>query len=486
MKKKTKKQPDSLQSPLAKKYALEEIKGGSDFWKGLAKAFDKKSPPPQLSLPVAPEVPGQANQKELNKLGYRPFCRVNDLSLAVQVGEGGISCVLRDGSEVVNHSVHMSGLGLYAEESDRTCLLARLYLASVTDDGEIDDMEARALGATARLLNLSRNEQCEARKLAYGILLREALQDGHLSLSEKRSLSIAKDVFKVSEEEGAAIFSVLFGDRLREAGTLGLLASDTPTRFRRLAKAAKLPTAVSKPVLSSIADSLRDQALADGQLPDPVQSTLKLKRGEHCRLRTKVTVSKPLGLARTSCLKIGKEAVQADHTTRIPIPPSGLSAVGRGDLFVTDERLILRSGKKSVTTRLERVTGLALTTAGVLVRSSVAGGDRIYQMEDPGCFLSLVTALHDRQVPASRLGPDRAEKLLEMGAIGEQILEAMQHRAILLTQFPDLKDQIKIADQMIKTCRSVFTDILLESFMEGSGNKPRKSATKKLRKGKKK
>ena len=70
MKKKTKKQPDSLQSPLAKKYALEEIKGGSDFWKGLAKAYDKKSPPPQLSLPVAPEVPGQANQKELNKLGY--------------------------------------------------------------------------------------------------------------------------------------------------------------------------------------------------------------------------------------------------------------------------------------------------------------------------------------------------------------------------------------------------------------------------------
>ena len=149
------------------------------------------------------------------------------------------------------------------------------------DDGEIDDMEARALGATASLLNLSREER-EARKLAYGILLREALQDGHLSLSEKRSLSIAKDVFKVSEEEGAAIFSVLFGDRLREAGTLGLLASDTPTRFRRLAKAAKLPAAVSKPVLSSIADSLRDQALADGQLPDPVKSTLKLKRGEHC------------------------------------------------------------------------------------------------------------------------------------------------------------------------------------------------------------
>ena len=102
MKKKTKKQPDSLQSPLAKKYALEEIKGGSDFWKGLSKAYDKKSPPPQLSLPVAPEVPGQANQKELNKLGYRPFCRVNDLSLAVQVGEEGISCVLRDGSEIIN------------------------------------------------------------------------------------------------------------------------------------------------------------------------------------------------------------------------------------------------------------------------------------------------------------------------------------------------------------------------------------------------
>ena len=187
--------------------------------------------------------------------------------------------------------------------------------------------------------------------------------------------------------------------------------------------------------------------------------------------------------------------MQADHTTRIPIPPSGVSPVGRGDLFVTDERLILRSGKKSVTTRLERVTGLALTTAGVLVRSSVAGGDRIYQMEDPGCFLSLVTALHDRQVPASRLGPDRAEKLLEMGAMGEQILKALNDRKRLLhfSEFcndfgsmDSIFSQIKIADQMIKTCRSVFTDILLESYMEGSGNKTRKSATKKLRKGKKK
>ncbi len=486
MKKKTKKPADSLQSPLAKKYALEEIKGGNDFWKGLVKAYDKKLSPPVLSLPVAPEVPWQANQKELNKLGYRPFCRVNDLSLAVQVGEEGISCVLRDGSEIINHSVHMSGLGLYAEESDRTCLLARLYLASVTDDGEIDDMEARALGATASLLNLSREEQGEARKLAYGILLREALQDGHLSLSEKRSLSIAKDVFKVSEEEGAAIFSVLFGDRLHEAGTLGLLASDTPTRFRRLAKAAKLPAAVSKPVLSSIADSLRDQDLADGQLPEPVKSTLKLKRGEHCRLQTRVTVSKPVGSASGAGLKIGSEAAQTDPTSRIPIPPSGLSPVGKGELFVTDERLILRMGKKSLTTRLERVTGLALTTAGVLVRSSVAGGNRIYQMEDSGFFLSLVIVLHDRQLPASRLGPDRAKKLLEMGAMGEQILEAMQHRTILHSQFPDLKNQIKIADHMIKTCRSAFTDILLESYLEGSGNKPQKSATKKAGKGQKK
>ena len=486
MKKKTKKPADSLQSPLAKKYALEEIKGGEDFWKGLAKAFDKKLAPPVLTLPVCPEVPGQANQKELNKLGYRPFCRVNDLSLAVQVGEEGITCVVRDGSEVINHSIRMSAMGLYSEESDRTCILARLYLASVTDDGEIDDMEARALGATARLLNLSRSEQDGARKLAYGILLREALQDGHLSLSEKRGLSIAKDVFKVTDEEGAAIFSVLFGDRLREAGIMGLLAKDTPTRFRRLAKAAKLPASVSKPVLSSIADSLRDQDLADGQLPEPVKSTLKLKRSEHCRFRSRVTVSKPLGSASAAGLKIGSEAVQADHTTRIPIPPSGLSPVGKGELFVTDERLILRMGKKSVTTRLERVTGLALTTAGVLVLSSVAGGDRIYQMEDSGFFLSLVVALHDRQLPASRLGPDRAEKLLEMGAMGEQILEAMQHRTILHSQFPDLKNQIKIADQMIKTCRSAFTDILLESYLEGSGKKPRKSATKKARKGKKK
>ncbi len=302
-------------------------------------------------------------------------------------------------------------------------------------------------------------------------------------------------MFKVTDEEGAAIFSVLFGDRLREAGIMGLLAKDTHTRFRRLAKAAKLPASVSKPVLSSIADSLRDQDLADGQLPDPVKSTLKLKRGEHCRLQTRVTVSKPVGSASAAGLKIGSEAVQADHTTRIPIPPSGLSPVGKGDLFVTDERLILRMGKKSVTTRLERVTGLALTTAGVLVCSSVAGGDRVYEMEDSGFFLSLVIALHDRQLPASRLGLDRAEKLLEMGAMGEQILEALNDRKRLLHYSKFCNDfgsmdsifsQIKIAEQMIKTCRSAFTDILLESFLEGSGKKPKKSATKKARKGKKK
>lgn len=62
----------------------------------------------------------------------------------------------------------------------------------------------------------------------------------------------------------------------------------------------------------------------------------------------------------------------------------------------------------------------------------------------------------------------------------------MQHRATLTSQFPDLKKQIKIADQMIKTCRSVFTDILLESYLEGTGKKPRKSATQKGRKEKKK
>ena len=227
----------------------------------------------------------------------------------------------------------------------------RLYLASVTDDGEIDDMEARALGATAVCSTFPVRSRVRHASLPMAYCSVRPCRMGIYPFRKNARSPLPKMCLKYQKRKGRPSSPFCLG--IARANTLGLLASDTPTRFRRLANAAKLPAAVSKPVLSSIADSLRDQALADGQFPDPVKSTLKLKRGEHCRLRTKVTVSKPLGSFSTVCLKIGNEAVQADHTTRIPIPPSGVSPVGRGDLFVTDERLILRSGKKSVTTRLE-------------------------------------------------------------------------------------------------------------------------------------
>lgn len=489
-----KKTKEVLLTPFARKHALEQSVGGDGFWKSLAKAYQRKEDSPAVELPVPPQLPARLNRDDLRKLGYRPFCRVNELTLSVALptdGKGkGIGCVLRDGTALINQSVRSGSLGLFGEDSHRTSLLARLYLAAVTDDGEIDDQEARALGAVARLLNLNRDEQANARKIAYGILLRQALLDGHLSLSEKRSLSIAKDVFKVTEEEGAAIFSVLFGDRMREAGVLGLLAKDCATRFRRLAKSAKLPASQSKPILASIADSLCDQELAEGVLPEPVRSPLKLKRGEHCRYRSKVTVSTVAAEISSTILRIGGLALETDGFCSLELSKNCLVRVGKGELFLTDDRLVFRTGKKSVTTRLERVTGLKRTTAGILVRCSGTGDGRVYQVEDPDLFHALVVALHDRRVPESRLGPDRAVKLRDLGPVGEQILDACRYRDSLQPMLAQnsawgeeavssILKQIESTDKLIENCRSVYTDTLLASYFDSLASKSSSKGKKK-------
>ena len=384
-----------LLGPLAERYA-HPPEPAVGLWSRIKRGFAEFARRPVVSFPP---VESGSTLAELARTGFQPFCRVNDVVLAVRGDDHRAEVVVvhDDRAGVLREQIDLDGEAVGAGAT----VLGLMYVAALGDDSALDDEEQLALITLARYLNLAAPQQLMAKRLALKGLLARDISEG-LGWDERMEAALA--ALELGDRDRLLVARSMFISELHRALEEPGLDPSARARFERLARELGVPRDEVADEFALLDDALFALALSRGELPIEDAPPAQLKRGEICRVAVPVSVLQQKTRTTTrrayagTRVKLGGVPIYLGGSTPVRTSREVMESVGSGTLLVTDQRVLLVGAKLNYSIPLERILTLELFSNAVQINNEGARTGRFYKVEHPVRLHLLLGALTGRLV----------------------------------------------------------------------------------------